>query len=60
MFWKFLVFVCLAASFSQLGASSVTISILSAGLKVAIFIIAVLAVVLLWKSQKKQGNQLAN
>ena len=54
MFWKFLVFVGLAATFSQLGASSVVIGILSAGLKAAIFIIAVLAVVLLWKSRKKR------
>ena len=60
MFWNFLVFVSLAASFSQLGASSVTIGILSVGLKAAIFIIAALAVMLLWKSQKKQVNQLAN
>lgn len=60
MFWKILVFVCLAASFSQLGASSVMIGILSAGLKAAILIIAVLAVVLLWKSPEKQDNQAAN
>ncbi len=56
MFWNFLLFVSLAASFSQLGASSVTISILSAGLQAALFIIAVLAVVLLWKSYKKAGQ----
>ena len=53
MFWKFLVFVGLAATFSQLGASSVVIGILSAGLRAAIFIIAVLAVVLLWKSPEQ-------
>ena len=55
MFWKFLFFVGLAATFSQLGASSVVIGILSAGLKAAIFFIAVLAAVVLWKSRKKRG-----
>ena len=56
MFWNFLLFVSLAVSFSQLGASSVTISILSAGLQAAIFIIAVLTVVLFWKNREKAGQ----
>ena len=60
MFWKFLVFVGLAASFTQLGASSVMVGILATGLKAAIFIIAALAVVLFWKNKKKQDDQPAN
>ena len=60
MFWSFLLFTGLAASFSQLGASSAMISILSAGLQAALLVIVALAITLLWMSYKNHSDQPAN
>lgn len=49
MFWAFLVFVGLAIVFSQLGAMSVWIFVLKAGLSGALLALALVALALLWR-----------
>lgn len=53
MFWTFLLVTGLAAVFVKLGAASVTVSILSVALQGAGLLIAILIVVLLWKTFAK-------
>lgn len=49
MFWTALLLTGLAATFSQLGAASVTISVLAAGLQAAVVVIAALIGLLIWQ-----------
>ncbi len=49
MFWGFLLFAGLAAVFAQLGAMSVWQTVLKGGLMLALLIVAVMAIVLLWR-----------
>lgn len=49
MFWTFLLAISLATAFVKLGAASVMVGILSMGLQTALFVIAILAALLLWK-----------
>lgn len=58
MFWTFLLLSSLAAALVQLGSASTTISVLTMGLQATAIIIAILAVLLLWKSLSKQEDQL--
>ena len=57
MFWIFLLAISLATVFVKLGAASIMVSVLSTGLQAAVFIIAILAVVLLWRKLSKHENQ---
>lgn len=57
MFWTFLLLTALAALLIKLGAASVMVSILSMGLQAAVFVIAILAALLLWKKLSKQKPQ---
>lgn len=61
MFWTFLLITSLATALVQLGAASATASFLSAGLQASLIIIAILAILLLWKnySTKEDQNQMA-
>jgi len=49
MFWGFLLFAGLAAVFVQLGAMSVWLSVLKGSLMLALLVVAVMAIVLLWR-----------
>ena len=49
MFWAFIIFVALAVVFAQLGAMSVWIAVLKGGLTFALLIVAVMAIVFLWR-----------
>jgi len=57
MFWTFLLLTALAALLIKLGAASVMVSVLSTGLQVAVFVIAILAALLVWKKLSKQNPQ---
>jgi len=57
MFWTFLLLTALAAVLIKLGAASVMVSVLSMGLQAAIFVIAILAALLLWKKLSKPTGQ---
>lgn len=57
MFWTFLLLTTLAALLIKLGAASVMVSVLSTGLQAAVFMIAILAALLLWKNLSKQKPQ---
>lgn len=57
MFWTFLLLTTLAALLIKLGAASVMVSVLSTGLQAAVFMIAILAALLLWKKLSKQKPQ---
>lgn len=57
MFWTFLLLTILAALLIKLGAASVMVSVLSTGLQAAVFVIAILATLLLWKKLSKQKPQ---
>ena len=50
MFWIFLLFTALAAILIKLGAASVMVSVLSIGLKAAVIVIAILGLLLIWKT----------
>lgn len=49
MFWAFLLCTGMALVFAQLGAYSVWVVLLAGGLKLAFLVIAILAIVLLWR-----------
>ena len=49
MFWIFILFTALAFLFIKLGAVSVWVAIFSAGLKLALLVIAGLTTALLWR-----------
>jgi hypothetical protein len=49
MFWGFLILSGLAFVFVQLGAMSVWVSVLKAGLMLALLVLAVMGIVLLWR-----------
>ncbi|MBK9325780.1 MAG: hypothetical protein IPN00_05390 [Hydrogenophilales bacterium] len=49
MFWGFLLLSGLAFVFVQLGAMSVWVSVLKAGLTLALLALAVMGIVLLWR-----------
>lgn len=53
MFWTVLLLSGLAATFSQLGAASVTISVLATALQAAAFVIAALIGLLIWQKHGK-------
>lgn len=50
MFWIFLLITALAALLLKLGAASVMVSVLSIGLKAAVIVIAILGLILIWKT----------
>ncbi len=65
MFWGFLLLSGLAFVFVQLGAMSVWVSVLKAGLMLALLVLALMGIVLLWRkvfaaSQTKQIKQWGN
>lgn len=49
MFWGFLLLTGLAFVFMQLGAMSVWVSVLKAGLMLALLLLAIMGIVLLWR-----------
>lgn len=49
MFWAFILITGLALMFAKLGAFSVWVTVLSGGLKLALLVIACLAIMFLWR-----------
>lgn len=61
MFWTFLLATSLATALVELGAASAKVSFLAMGLQASTIVIALLAILLLWKSFTTQkGGQLLN
>ena len=56
MFWIFLLIATLAVLLIKLGAATVMVSVLSTVLQVAVFVIAVLAVLLIWKKLSRPSS----
>ncbi len=57
MFWGFLILVALGLMFVKLGSYSVWIAVFATGLKMALIVIAVVAVLLIWNRFFKKGNK---
>lgn len=49
MFWIFLLGIGIAITFIKLGAISVWVTVLAAGLKAALFVVAILTLAFVWK-----------
>jgi len=49
MFWTFILIAALGLVFVKLGAYSVWVTILTSGLKLALFVIACIGIALLWR-----------
>lgn len=56
MFWGLMIFGALAFAFAQLGAYSVWVAVLAGGLKLALLIIAGLAIAILWQKLFSKNN----
>jgi hypothetical protein len=54
MFWIFILFTALALFFIKLGAVSVWVTLFSAGLKIALLVIAGLTIALIWNKFSKK------
>ena len=49
MFWVFILIAALAVAFVKLGMYAVWVSVLSGGLRIALMVIACLAIMLFWR-----------
>jgi hypothetical protein len=58
MFWTFLLATSLAAALIELGAASAKVSFMAIGLQATAIVIALLAILLLWKSFSKKNEAL--
>ena len=56
MFWIFILIAALAAGLLQLGAYSVWVVILKAGLLIALLVICGLFLSVLWRKQSAKGD----
>ena len=53
MFWTFLLATSLATALVELGSASAKVSIMASGLQATAILIALLAILLVWKSYSK-------
>jgi hypothetical protein len=56
MFWIFILVAVLALMFVKLGVYSVWVTVLSAGLKLAVLVIAFLLIALAWRKYFRAKN----
>ncbi len=58
MFWTFLLATSLATALVELGAASAKVSFMAIGLQATVIVIALLAILLIWKSYSKPSAAL--
>lgn len=56
MFWMFVIFCVCAYAFVQLGAFSVVVGMFALGFKLVLVVLAVMAVVALWRLVFRRGS----